>query len=331
MNRHAAAVLVLVGLLSACSSGGEPGPRDDSATPATSTPDASSPTPSPEAEAGGAWRTEVWRDVQLEVPPSWQPGYAPLPRPGGAALCGIGALGEEEPRRTPYVGRPGYGSDLCLVVDEQDLVPDPESVWFGSPLPVGETLAKDGTRSVTVAVGDSRVTVTSRQRAVVDRAIASVEEVPGRDGNGCPARPRLQRGWPVEGYGDPLSLSVCLYDEASRREWSDRLPARSASDLLEAVEAGTEARCRPEGETGQLLLLRVWAKDPFGTAPLERDLTVSLGACAVLEPAVRFSGPSLRLTADLVEPWAGPGVRTYVIDPPGGSEALGEYFRPVWG
>ena len=286
------------------------------------------------------WRTEVWRDVQIEVPDSWALGYAPMAEGDGALLCGIGV---HESTRRPYVGRPGYGSDMCQSVELEDLVLDGEGVWFGSPLPEGEVLAKSGFRQTTVVAGDSRLTVSTRDDTVRERILDSVEVVV-EDANGCPARPRATRGHPVEGYGAPAYLSVCVYAGDGPgppvREWSERLGRSEAEGLVSAVEqrvpGACPARCLAPcfvPPSAQTVLLRVHGKnrgedEPVAGGDMPRDYLVQLGDCSSLEVAA--DGMRFDQTPDLVRPWAGEGVRTYVVGN-GPSRALDRYFRPIWG
>lgn len=296
----------------------------------------SSSSPSPVEGAGSIripqnWRTEVWHDLQLRVPGSWAPGYAPVPERGGALLCGVGPLAPSPDG--PFVGRPGYGSDLCVRQDVKDTRLDREGVWFGSPVPVGEVRSDEGLVQRTVAVGGARVTVASTDARELRRVLGSIEQV-RTDANGCPAEPRVESRYPDEGYGAPRSLSVCLYDERSadgwNRTWSARLPASAAKRLLDRLEAAKAARCESDRSPGQLLLLRITTDDPFGNRPLFRDNLVDVDSgCPTLTPGAD-EARHFALTAQLVRPWASDGVSTYVVGT-GLPRSLQRFFRPVWG
>jgi hypothetical protein len=281
----------------------------------------------------GRWRTEVWRDVQLEVPDAWRLGYAPMAEGDGALLCGIGA---HERTRAPYVGRPGYGSDMCQGVELDDLAMTGEGLWFGSPLPDGDVLAKNGLHQTTVAVDDTTVTVATFDEEVREQVLASFEQVRGEDRHGCPAAPEVQRSWPDEGYGDPVSLSLCVYEQergsAPARMWTDRLDGDVAAAFVLAVERGQPARCEPAPkQDGLLLLLRVHAEDPAGSEPLLRDFLLRTGGCPAMEAAGMMLAPTyVRLTSAIVKPWSSPGVRTYVYAS-GLTRGLARFFRPIWG
>lgn len=303
-------------------------------------------TPPPVLESQGAlrtpesepWRTEVWHEVQLRVPASWTVGYAPMPERGGALLCGIGPL--ETAPDGPYVGRPGYGSDLCEYRELDDLRIGGEGVWFGSPLPEGGT-SWDALDQRTVSVGTTKITVATEDAQVLRRILGSVELLgTDVDANGCPAAPEPERGHLDEGYGAPRSLSVCLYDRRRAagwdRTWSARLAASAAGRLTDTVEAAQPATCDAERPPDQLLLLRATTDDPFGDHPVPRDFLVDVGGgCPTLTPAASSAlsaarPASLALTDDLVRPWASDGVRTYVVGM-GLPRSLQRFFRPVWG
>lgn len=317
--RGAWAVLSAVLVLSACSSGTEPGPQSTS---------------TPEPVTSEEWRTEVWRDVQLEVPAGWTLGYAPMPDGDAALLCGVGPLeyGGEPDR--PYVGRPGAGSDMCVREELEDVGLDRAGVWFDSVLPVGDVVAKTGLRQVTVGAGGTRVTVASEDGGVLERVVASVDQV-RKDANGCPEEPDRQRGYPDEGYGEPLSLSVCVYErrrgaEPWQRLWTASLPVARAGRLLRAVDAARPGEACSSDDGGQLVLLRLGHDDPMGDEPLLRDLLVRPSGCASLQAWGPGGGSWLALEPDLVRPWAVEGVRSYVWSD-GQPRPVSRFFRPLWG
>lgn len=306
----AAAAVVLV--LAGCATDAEPAAQPSS------------------APAPGEWRTEVWGDVQLEVPVDWTLGYAPMPNATGALECGVGPLegGGEETKA--YVGRPGYGSDVCLQTDLVDLGLDRAGVWFGSVLPVGEAIAKTGLHQVTVDAGSGRVTVASKDEAVLRRVLDSVKRV-DEDTHGCPATPDVERSYPDEGYGEVQALAVCVYerDGGWSRLWTTALPSAQAEQLVEAVEGAEEGPpCKPQ-DTSQLVLLRVTAEDPMGDEPLARDLVMRPDGCASIQHW-GTGGRWLRLAPELVRPWATPGVSTYVWSN-GLPGPVARFFRSMWG
>ena len=331
--RSVALALVVGCLLVGCTSATEPGARQPSDPASTPSPAVDEYVTVPEPPK--AWRTEVWRDVQLEVPRGWALGYAPLTGRGDVMSCGTGPLEGSGPPGRPYVGRPGYGSDVCLVESLEDVGLDRPGVWFDSPLPTGDVLAKSGLHQVTVDTGGTRTTVASKDDAELRRLLDSVELV-GQDANGCPARPRPSNAMGSEGPGQPTYLSVCLYESNGAgelvREWTERQSRAAAEGLLAAVEdrvgGACPARCLPPcPPVDQVVLLRVHGEDVYGDE-VPRDLVVSLGRCPTLQ--VKPDDSTLRLTGALVEPWASAGVATYVRES-SGHPGLTRHFRPLWG
>jgi hypothetical protein len=330
--RRALAALAAVVVLAGCSSVSRPEARPE--PPPSSTPSGQGIDRTVTESAPADWRTEVWRDVQIEVPADWALGYAPMPQGDGALLCGVGPLEGGGGSSRPYVGRPGYGSDMCLRVGIEDLALAHAGVWFGSPLPVGEVLAKTGLHQVTVGAGDSRVTVASKDEQLLRRVLASVELV-DEHGNGCPLEPHVEGRYPDEGYGEIASFSVCVYERrhpagAWERLWTGSLPVKNAERLVEAVDTAEPGRPCPPEEGGQLVLLRITADDPMGDRPLDRDLVVRPGGCRALQHWGAADEHWARLSAELVRPWAVPGVATYVHSS-GQARPVTRLFRSLWG
>lgn len=352
----ALAALLASSLLAACGSdepaGSAPGGSDGS--DASATPAAGSETPetpgTPEASGGATatlsaepaptrgWRTEVWHDVQLKVPTDWAVGYAPFESGGDVLECAVGPLGSDSPdgpdTTTPYVGRPGAGSDVCdgTGVD----LPAQDFVWFGSPLERGET--EDGGRTVTTVEVDSETVTVGAAPDVAAAILESLTEV-GEDDNGCPAQPKLETRYPVEGFGDPRGVSVCVYaDDAAgalSRTWTQSLGAQEADRLARGVALGRRAGCDPAAgaRTEQRVLLRARFDDDFGSQPLVRDYLVELGECpAVLDLSEGVIGTPrpVALSERILDTFASDGVRAYVA---GGSvpRDLAAYFKPMMG
>ncbi len=346
----ALAALLASSLLAACGSDGSSGRESDgtggpeaSATPAagSETPEASddaTAAPSAEPASTQGWRTEVWHDVQLEVPADWAVGYAPFTSGGDVLECAVGPLGSDGPdgpdTTTPYVGRPGAGSDVCdgTGVD----VPTQDFVWFGSPLERGES--DEGGRTVTTVEIDSESVTVGAAPDVAAAILESLTEV-GEDANGCPAQPKPETRYPVEGFGDVRGVSVCLYadDEAGAlsRTWTESLGAEEADRLVRGVALGRRADCDPASanRSDQRVLLRASFDDDFGSKPLVRDYLVELGECsAVLDLSEGVIGTPrpVALSERILDAWASDGVRAYVG---GGSvpRDLASYFKPMMG
>ncbi|QIK65449.1 hypothetical protein G7072_03025 [Nocardioides sp. HDW12B] len=350
----ALAALLASSLLAACGSdepaGGDPdgsGGSEASATPAagSETPessggsDGSSTAPSAEPASTQGWRTEVWHDLQLEVPAGWTVGYAPVAQGGDVLECGVGPFGSDGPdgpdTTTPYVGRPGYGSDVCDGTGDVE-APEQDFVWFGSPLERGET--EDDGRSVTTVEVDNETVTVGAAPDVAAAILESLTEV-GEDANGCPAQPKPETRYPVEGFGDVRGVSVCVYadDEAGAlsRTWTESLGARQADQLVRGVALGRRADCdpAPAGRSEQRVLLRATFDDDFGSKPLVRDYLVELGECsAVLDLSEGVIGTPrpVALSERILDAWDSNGVRAYVV---GGSvpRDLASYFKPIMG
>ncbi len=345
MSPRLAATFAVVALaLVSCSGADEPDPSGGSSSGGTQPPSVQVPSPPPGDAVSltdTAWRTEVYRDVELEVPVTWKVGYAPVVDStieDSPMFCGVGAANALPDSRNPepYVGRPGYGSDMCQLFKDGDLPVEGELVWFDSLVPVGSSDRGD-LHVRTVEVGDQRVTVASFDRRLVDRIVESASVV-DEDAYGCPESFAVERDHPTEGFGEPLSMSVCVYDAwpdpELLRTWSTRLGAGAGRKLLAALDDAEAATCRV-GKDGrdQVVLLRVLTDDPFGKQPLIRDLTFTSGSCPAITPAVAFGPPGrgpFRLDKDVVEPWAVEGVHAYVS---GGAvpRRLGDYFKPMMG
>lgn len=330
--RLLAPVLVVALLAVGCSA--EPDPPSTTASPGGARSSDATSGPRPDGGPGpvGRWRTEVWRDVQLRVPSAWYVGFSPMRRGTSVLSCGVGPSSLVDGARPPYVGRPGFGSDMCVRQDAGQVRPRGTSVWFDSPLEAGTFVTRSGLRSTTVEVGNTRVTVSGRDRETSDRILGSVRRV-GPDANGCEARPGRLRSFPAGDHDDPLSLSVCLYRRDAvgaswQREWSTRLAAGRAVRLLAAWDDAVPAR--PCGRSApQLILLRVRAESPTGGEPVLRDFAVRPQGCSAVESAAAGARSTwVRLSPPLVRPWALAGVRTYAVAfglPP----SLGRFFRPV--
>ncbi len=345
----ALAALLTSSVLAACGSddpaASGSGGSEASVTPAAGggTPEesgGSTSAPSAEPASTRGWRTEVWHDLQLKVPADWAVGYAPLTSDGDVLECAVGPLGSDSPdgsdTTTPYVGRPGAGSDACDGTGDVD-VPAQDFVWFGSPLSRGES--QDGGRTVSTVEIDSETVTVGAAPDVAAAVLESLTEV-GDDANGCPAQPKPETRYPVEGYGEARSLAVCYYERgpedaagSTSRAYTERLGAREAAQLSRAVALGARSSCEPQGDPDQRLLLRATFEDDFGSKPLVRDYLVELGECsAVLDLSEGVIGTPrpVALSARILDVWASDGVRAYVG---GGSvpSDLASYFKPIMG
>lgn len=336
----AAALAALLALLAGCA-GSDP---NDPAASYEESIEPSSETPSAEPSDSAAgpvsskdWRTEVWHDLQLKVPADWAVGYAPVTQGDDVLECAVGPLGSDSSpdTSTPYVGRPGFGSDACDGTGDVD-VPEQDFVWFGSPLDRGET-EESGRTVTTVDIGSERVTVGAAPD-VAKVILRSLEEV-GEDANGCLAQPTPETRYPAEGFGKNLAMSVCVYDSPregrAQRLWTDRLGAEEANRLVRGVALSRRADCDPaQGRSeGQTVMLRVEVGNDFGSKTLIRDYRVELGECPVvldLSESVIAAPRPVGLNERILDAFAGEGVAAYVG---GGSvpSELASYFTPMMG
>jgi hypothetical protein len=194
------------------------------------------------------WRTEVWHDASVEVPAGWGWGAAPVRIGNDELTCSDAA---EDPHG--YVGRPIMLSDMCL---SQRPKPEPAgpSVWLGADLEPGTEHLGGGWVRETVAQGGTTVTVTSDDPALRERILASV----GGPQQCAPVlrRPTHPDSILTEGYGDPVSLDVCLYrsfydDDPLELVYGatlDRSTARAFADALDRA-ATAEPDCGRDAPT----------------------------------------------------------------------------------
>lgn len=175
------------------------------------------------------WRTEYWRGISVDVPADWAYGGAPMESAGDTVACWAGAMvsasgagvhnGDE--RTTPYVGRPIALTDLCqefpFIGPDSD-PPEVPSVWLGADVATGRDDLGDGWVRETVASSGTTVTVTSDNPDLRQRILGSVRPV-RLCLSSLPGPTRVDEAL-IEGYGRPVSLTVCVYrrDEAGRLE-----------------------------------------------------------------------------------------------------------------
>jgi hypothetical protein len=340
----ALAALLASTLLAACGSE-EPADAGSGGSQASATPTDGATTPGDSGDGASAgpvsskdWRTEVWHDLQLKVPADWAVGYAPVTDGKDVLECAVGPLGSDSQpdTSTPYVGRPGFGSDACDGTGDVD-VPEQDFVWFGSPLDRGED-EESGRTVTTVDIGGERVTVGAAPD-VAKAILRSLEEVTGEDANGCLAKPTPETRYPAEGFGKNLAMSVCVYDSSggggTPRLWTERLGAEEANRLVRGVALSRRADCDPaQGRSeGQTVMLRVDVGNDFGSKTLIRDYSVELGECPVaLDLSESVIGPPrpVGLNERILDAFAGEGVQAYVGAGSVPAE-LQPYFKPMMG
>jgi hypothetical protein len=270
------------------------------------------------------WRTEVWRGVQVRVPPEWGWGGAPMPDfvPVGdepstdLIACGAAAFRTPDGKPLlngdddlPYVGRPVMQTDMCMTFDpDQPLEPQADFVWFGVPLDRGTVRAGDRVLE-TVEVGGTTVTVATKDAGLRAAILATVVAEEGD----CPARVDSVVEAPAEG------MAVCAYDEGAL-VYGTRVGQAAAADFEDAWEqAPTDAAidCFSSPSRERVLL-----------ATARQDYEVHFGPGC---PVIVSGGVRKILNEADTRQWAVDGVPAYVVGPYGGKGATGGFFRGILG
>jgi len=273
------------------------------------------------------WTFESYGGVQVRVPPGWALGSGPRPeefRDHDAS----GIWCADYYASIPYVGRPTYGSDLCIGFDpDHQEPPAADSVWFGAPVPDGTRQVGDYTQ-VTTTVAGLTVTATTLNPALGEQILSTAEAVE-IDAHGCqtqldePPSPQVPA---VAASSGATTLSVCLYDVApdlnATLVWSDLVDVDTAaySQALDAARGGDElALCKraPEGEWVALGWNAVDSSDA-------RWDVVDFACGKILT-----ADGAAHLTRDSVQFWASDGTRAYIAGP--GSGDWSGLFRGMLG
>ena len=273
----------------------------------TSAPPSPTPTPTttlPARQAG--WRTETYRDLEIQVPSSW----------------GIGTLGDpcdaDDGLGTPMVERPfgvddlmlcekrgsGYGAlfagdsiadfsssfepgVLVRVVDNEPLGP-------GSPdFPTGSWAGYQRSTS-----GDDVVFIAASDKTVARQVLDSARTVTRADRNGCAVR--LDGAAPAV---EEETVAVCTYEEGGALALSELISGDAAAAVAAALDAApTDDRplgCAARPEPVESVLLR---------EPRRESRVVYASSCAQAN-AVVLGDERRRLTPEVLY-WAlspGPG------------------------
>jgi hypothetical protein len=262
------------------------------------------------------WRAESYGGVQVRVPPSWAEAYGPMPSDDS---LGDGPLWCADGSDRPYVGRPVFGSDVCMVFDPEQQAPTVDSVWFGAPLPGGTRDVGAFTR-VTREIGGSSITVTTRDPALGEQILSTASAV-DVDANGC--RTHLDGPPAADAVAGAASVpfGICLYDVApdlsTTLVWSGAADAAAGASYVRAVDdaraaGGEVAGCR-RAPAGQWVALGVAGPLDESGGPAVRWDVVDF-ACKKL---LSTDGDAPLIRAD-VRPWSSDGVRAYVTGPVSG-------------
>jgi hypothetical protein len=289
------------------------------------------------------WRTEYWRDMQVDVPAGWGFGGAPMSMPedgsGARALaCGAVAivsadgekLGREDPAM-PYVGRPIAQTDVCAAypwIGPNSGPPMAPYVWLGAAVEPGTVELGDGYVEETVEVNGSRLTVAT-QDANLRRQI--LESADGAE----TCLPEMEENTPLADPMDPTAASdarmtVCVYrssgeDESIPLVYATRVGSQAVAAYLAAVASAAPAEdcSTSNGSESEWAVLEINRDDE---APLRH--VVHFGGCPGIATAAGTltTSPTVTLTPELVRPWAVQGIPAVLYGPTGGKGAMLESF-----
>lgn len=271
------------------------------------------------------WRTEYWRDVQIDVPADWWFGGGPYETMGRPFACpaaqatvspdGRALLPGEQRPAVGYVGRPVEQSDACQPVDA-GAVPAEPYVWFDAPLEPRVVELGGGWTQETVDVNGSTITVATQDPVLRQRILGSAT-----GGETCLAnRDDLADPLETPQRNDADDLLLCAYASVGSREawltFAARLTEEQAGAFADAF--GEAPSWSPAGRQCDLGGNSEWV------------VLEMRGATYVVRPEfygcphVSGGGKLAQLTPELVEPWVDSGVRAVLDSPTGGD--IGDRF-----
>ncbi len=275
------------------------------------------------------WRTEHWRDLQVEVPADWGYGGAPIESGGlvscfpGAAIGPDGAQLEGEPTRG-YVGRPITLTDVCVPYpDNRPGGPQAPYVWLGAHIPTGTLDLGGGFVQETVEVNGSKLTVGSDNSALREHVLESAE-----GGEQCLSELERPPTFPTDGgFAVPTTaMTVCAYarDEAGviGLTYSGEVSVAAAREFESAFPQGEPIAV---GRSCDLGSDDTWVVLSFR----ERRYVVSTQARGCPQVAELFAPDALprRLSLAMTRPWAVGGIPAVVYASPGIDERwMYDYF-----
>lgn len=309
-------LLLLVPGLAACGTEtSEPAARTATGTPAAGAP------------ASDGWRTEYWRDLQVDVPADWGFGGAPFRVGGSSVACAptsmYSASGEPVPDGGAYVGRPLTLTDMCM--GDLSGVPRAPYVWLGADVEPGTHDLGGGWVQESVEVNGSLLTVTSDDAALRERILGSAT-----GGETCLSEIEPSSDEPfartVDGAArDAETLTVCAYrvlgedGDVAPLVYADVLSRDAVAAYLDATQgAGVEDQC-PNADVEEREWVALELGDGEGNV-LRRDVVhlvcpgIDLGAADV------HGFENVELTPARTAPWSHNGVRAalyYFIGPQG--------------
>ncbi len=271
------------------------------------------------------WRTEYWRDIQVDVPDDWAWGVTPRISGHNLSFCG----GVE---RGPYVGRPIMQSDLCIT-QASTPVPEDPYVWLDAKLPTGSVELGDGWVRQTIEVGSSTLSVGTNDARLRNRIIASA-----RESVLCPSSfaqpPAPRRESTIEGRGRFREARFCAYKAGGggfKLTYARPLTEVALEDTAGAVDEAPDSALRCKA-TSEFVVVSGIYEDPYSPDPelfLHHDLLFDMD-CGHIAVGETFTGPRrlTEVTEDAVEPWATGGVRFIVCW--GGTGWAHRYFLQGW-
>lgn len=282
------------------------------------------------------WRTEYWRDLQVDVPARWSFGGAPTKDGTGdryacyaiAMVTATGEQGSGGDRTEPYVGRPVSLTDVCQTypfIGPDAETPQAPSVWLGADIDPGTLDRGGGWTQETVEVNGSTLTVTTDDEVLHEQILESAT-----GGETCLSEiePAYDDTFVRTVGGDPRdaeTLTVCAYRVLDEEEdiaplvYAEVLGRDVVTSYLDSIEgAEPEDQCPTadivEGE---------WVSLELGDAEgnvIRRDV-VHLVCPAIDVDAKDARGfENVELTPARTAPWSRNGVRavlSYFIGPQG--------------
>ena len=292
-----------------------------------------------------SWRTEYWRDLQVDVPADWGYGGSPIASEDSHDLACfptamVSAAGEKLRRddpTMPYVGRPIALTDVCVVYPFLEDGPDdgpPEApyLWFDAPIDAGTERLGDGWVQETVEVMGSSLTVATQdpmlRRQILDSANGGETCFSEVSIDGA-----LPGGDPDPDAGPATSMVICAY----RSETSGGVEARLAyaARLGEAATTRYVASLAGAGAPRDQCPTIDYSESEWVVLEL-RDAEDRLAARHV----IHFACPSIDqdartlpgiletipLTPERVRPWAVGGIPAVIYGPSGGKGAMLDSF-----
>lgn len=334
MGAAAASVVLVAGGVAAVTAGGDSGGEQ----PRVSDPTAGDVAPGDVTE----WRTEYWADVAVDVPADWGYGGAPMrSRPTPVACYPAASVGPDgtpttarEEQSLGWVGRPIGLTDVCAGYPWIEHSPQEEPaapyVWLGAAVEPGIVEYDNGYMEETVLVNGSTVTVASDDAQLREEILATA-----RGGETCMANllrvPEGRWATTVEGRGELLEAQVCAYTLGSFGEfvlsYAAALSPADAATALSAAESAPAATFACEYEPFEFVVLRAVYDDPFGQADLDRTVVYEMGCGGTVDLGSRTL---YQMTPDVLEPWAGGGIRA-IVHGPSSAPWVYDYFIGMQG